>query len=312
MRKAPGILSLREAALWGSAALFMLGAHGLAAYALQTSPADMAMDAAEQALEIDLTPLPMTLPDAVASDATPQETVDDAIEPVEEVTEAVEEVVEPTESAEAEMVEPLEEPLETAALEPDTIEPIEDVQPEEVETQTVEPLIDEIEVPDVVTPEVVAMLPQPRPILEDKPKEKPAPKKPKRVEKKPERKEPTPKTAEAKPTPSEQNSRSSKASKAPSVSPARWQSRVLAWINRHKRYPRGAKSRGEEGMVQVSFAINASGSVISARIASSSGNPELDKAALEMVNRASPVPAPPPELASSRMKLSLPVQFNLR
>lgn len=304
MRRAPGILSFREAALWGGAALVMLAAHGgVAAYAFHNAKAEMPLDAAEQALEIDLTPLPMTLPDAVASDATPQEVVDEAVEPVEEVAETVEEVVEPTESPEPETVEP----METAALEPDIVEPIEDVQPQE-EAEVVEPLIDEIEVPEVVTPEVVAMLPQARPV----PEEKPVPRKPRKVEKKPEKKEPTPRVAEAKPTPSEQNSRSSKASRAPTVSPARWQSRVLAWINRHKRYPRGAKSRGEEGMVQVSFAINASGSVVSARIASSSGNPELDQAALEMVNRASPVPPPPPEIASSRMKLSLPVQFNLR
>lgn len=300
MRRAFGILSVREAALWGGAALVMLAAHGaVAAYAFHNVKTEMPLDAAEQALEIDLTPLPMTLPDAVASDATPQEVVDEAVEPVEEVAEAVEEVVEPI------------EPMETAALEPDIVEPVEDVQPQE-ETEISEPLIDEIEVPDVVTPEVVAMLPQARPVLEEKPKEKPAPRKPRQVQKKPEKKEPAPRVTEAKPMPSEQNSRSSKASKAPTVSPARWQSRVLAWINRHKRYPQGAKSRREEGMVQVSFAINASGSVVSARIASSSGNPELDRAALEMVNRASPVPAPPPEIASNHMKLSLPVQFNLR
>src|SRR5690606_11289798 len=117
---------------------------------------------------------------------------------------------------------------------------------------------------------------------------------------------------QARPAPSEKSSKSSKASRAPSVSPARWQSRVLAWINRHKRYPRGARSRREEGLVQVSFAINASGSVVSARIARSSGNAELDKAALDMLHRASPVPAPPPEIASGRMNLSVPVQFNLR
>jgi protein TonB len=300
MRRTPGILSLREAALWGSAALFMLGAHGLAAYALHNAKTEMPLEAAEQALEIDLTPLPMTLPDAVASDATPQEVVEEAVEPVEEV-------IEKTETVEAETVEP----VETAAPEPDPVQPIEDAQPKE-EAEIVEPLVDEIEVPEVVTPEVVAMLPQARPVLEEKPKEKPAPRKPRRVEKKPEREQPAPRVAEARPTPSEQNSRSSKASRAPTVSPARWQSRVLAWINRHKRYPRGAKSRKEEGLVQVSFVINASGSVVSARIASSSGNAELDQAALEMVNRASPVPAPPPEIASSHMKLSLPVQFNLR
>lgn len=308
-----GAASLRETALWAGAALFMLCAHGLAAYALHAAQPETTFDAAEQALEIDLTPLPVTLPDAVASDATPQEVVEEALEPVDDVTEAVEEVVEAAKSAETETAEPVQEPLETAALQPDTIEPVQDVQPEE--PQAIEPLVDEIEVPEVVTPEVMAMLPQPRPVIKAKPKEKPAPKKPKQVEKKQDKhdsKEPAARKAQAKPVPSAKSSKSSKASKAPSVSPARWQSKVLAWINRHKRYPRGARSRREEGLVQVSFAINASGSVVSARVARSSGNAELDKAALDMLHRASPVPPPPPEIASNRMSLSVPVQFNLR
>ena len=57
---------------------------------------------------------------------------------------------------------------------------------------------------------------------------------------------------------------------------------------------------------------DASGSVTSARVARSSGSAELDKAALDMVRRASPVPAPPPEIARSRMNISVPVQFSLK
>jgi protein TonB len=87
---------------------------------------------------------------------------------------------------------------------------------------------------------------------------------------------------------------------------------VLAWLNRHKRYPSGAKSRREEGSVQVSFTIDASGRVTGSRVVRSSGSPDLDRAALDMVQRASPVPAPPKEIARSRMSLNVPVMFNLR
>src|SRR5690606_12615412 len=124
------------------------------------------------------------------------------------------------------------EPLETAALQPDILEPVETVEaqeeaepaPEAERPEAIEPLVDEVEVPEVETPEVVAMLPQPRPVVEDKPKEKPAPRKPKQAAKKvdkPERKEPVvKKTVQARPAPSEKSAKSSKASRAPSVSPA--------------------------------------------------------------------------------------------
>jgi protein TonB len=57
----------------------------------------------------------------------------------------------------------------------------------------------------------------------------------------------------------------------------------------------------------VSFAVDASGRVTSSRIARSSGSAELDRAALAMVQRASPLPAPPPELAGS--SITVPAVF---
>lgn len=96
------------------------------------------------------------------------------------------------------------------------------------------------------------------------------------------------------------------------VSPAKWQSKALAWLNRHKRYPAAARARKASGAAQVGFSIDPSGRVISARIARSSGDADLDKAAVDMVRRASPVPAPPPEIAKSRMSLTVPVVFDLK
>jgi protein TonB len=171
-----------------------------------------------------------------------------------------------------------------------------------------------------VLPEVIAALPEPKPILEEEPEPRPV----KKAEPRPERKKPArkpPPKAEvaqkvqeakvAKAAPSERSAKSN-AAKAPTISPAKWQSRVIAWINRHKRYPSASKARGDEGRVQVNFAINAAGVVISASIGRSSGDAALDQAALDMVRRASPVPAPPPEIARSRIQLALPVQFSLR
>jgi periplasmic protein TonB len=62
----------------------------------------------------------------------------------------------------------------------------------------------------------------------------------------------------------------------------------------------------------VAFTIDPSGQVISSRVTRSSGNPLLDQAALDMLSRASPVPAPPREIAKPRMPVTVPVVFDLR
>ncbi len=87
-----------------------------------------------------------------------------------------------------------------------------------------------------------------------------------------------------------------------SVSPATWQARLQGHLERHKRAPAG----GGAGVVGLAFGIDGAGNVTSARIVRSSGNAALDQAALAMVRRASPVPAPPPGV---QRKIVVPVRF---
>ena len=63
---------------------------------------------------------------------------------------------------------------------------------------------------------------------------------------------------------------------------------VNAWIARNK-----PPSTGVIGTVVIRLAISPSGNLISARVASSSGNPNLDRSALAAVQRSSPFPTPP-------------------
>jgi protein TonB len=93
------------------------------------------------------------------------------------------------------------------------------------------------------------------------------------------------------------------------VSPAKWQSRLMAHLERRKRYPPGARKRREEGTVLVRFAIDGSGNVLSAGLVRSSGHAELDQAVLALVSRASPVPAPPP---GAPREITAPVKFSIR
>ena len=93
------------------------------------------------------------------------------------------------------------------------------------------------------------------------------------------------------------------------VSPAKWQARLMAHLERRKRYPAGARQRREEGVVTVRFAIDGGGNVRSATLVRSSGHAELDDAVLALVRRASPVPAPPP---GAPHEITAPVRFSIR
>lgn len=86
--------------------------------------------------------------------------------------------------------------------------------------------------------------------------------------------------------------------------------RLRAWLERHRRYPLKARLRRQEGTVRLGFVVDGQGRVLSRRIETGSGHPLLDREALELLRRAEPLPAPPPELG--RLELIVPVTFSLR
>ena len=84
---------------------------------------------------------------------------------------------------------------------------------------------------------------------------------------------------------------------------------LLAWLERHKEYPRPARRRGQEGVVLLYVLIDREGRVLQSRIEESSGYPLLDNAVLDMLERAAPVPPLPDDMPQERLELVLPVQF---
>ncbi|MET0429780.1 MAG: energy transducer TonB [Microvirga sp.] len=68
--------------------------------------------------------------------------------------------------------------------------------------------------------------------------------------------------------------------------------KLKAEINRHKAYPAAARNRHAAGIALVTFMVGPSGHVASASIARSSGDSDLDQAALQAV-RGSSLPPPP-------------------
>ncbi|OOV24618.1 hypothetical protein BV61_07385 [Candidatus Synechococcus spongiarum LMB bulk15M] len=86
------------------------------------------------------------------------------------------------------------------------------------------------------------------------------------------------------------------------------------WLNRHKRYPRRAEYRGDEGTVLITFVVNRHGEVLSSALKRSSGNPLLDKEALALIQRAQPLPVFPDDLAEVEDSITVivPISFQLR
>jgi protein TonB len=91
---------------------------------------------------------------------------------------------------------------------------------------------------------------------------------------------------------------------------ATWQKKLIAHLDRHKRYPAERAQRSVE--VLVSFALDRMGHVLSSSIVKGSGDAAFDQAALAMVRRSDPVPQPPPVVADEGLKFTLPVIFKVK
>lgn len=86
-----------------------------------------------------------------------------------------------------------------------------------------------------------------------------------------------------------------------------WQKELLAHLDKFKHYP--GDRTGQSAEISISITLDREGRVISANIAKSSGDSVFDRAALAMIEKASPVPAPPPLIADEGLNFSLPVIF---
>lgn len=256
-------------ALWASAALAAALAHtALAAWALRTPPQPPA-EAAPPAVLIELAPA------SIAPLDTAPDVPADAVDQVE----IPESTFEPTPDL-AEL-DPLPDPL----------------QPQTPEL----PVTEELPRNDAA----LAVLPVTRPMARPPaPPPKEAERKEEVREKPQEQKVRAAAAAPAAPAPVATKA----AGRGTGASPAKWQSQLMAHLERRKRYPVAARGRREEGVVQVSFAIDAAGNVTSVQIARSSGHASLDAEVLALVRRASPVPPPPP---GAPRRITAPVQFRI-
>ncbi|KPF60163.1 energy transducer TonB [Rhizobium sp. AAP116] len=297
---------LGEGLLWTTAGVLIATAHaGAVAVLLREPDMVMADSGPPPAIMIELAPEP----EAVITDETEISTEQVDAEEVKTATS------EP-------LPEPIPEPVEQPLPEPPPPEPEPEPEPEVTELQPeVPPLIEPEPLPEIDPIEQMVMAelenvevpipmlrpPAPKPEIEKK--KEPAPKRVVKKQAQPPASQAA-RTAKAEVAQSTRNAAAATASGAGrSVSPARWQSRLMSHLERRKRYPSAARSNREEGTVYVRFRIDDSGNVLSVSLSRSSGFPTLDNAVLDMVRAASPVPAPP---VGVNKTITAPVRFNLR
>lgn len=93
---------------------------------------------------------------------------------------------------------------------------------------------------------------------------------------------------------------------------ADYMSQLRAWLERHKEYPNRARRQRIEGTALLVFVMDQGGNVLSHRIERSAGDPVLDQAVRQMIERAQPLPAMPASFQQARLEVRVPVQFMLR
>jgi protein TonB len=126
----------------------------------------------------------------------------------------------------------------------------------------------------------------------------------------------TPKPAD--PGPKEPETAAPKTAPAPpapqvsSNTPDTREGRVLAILNKHRRYPRMAMIQRQQGVPYIRFVMNREGKVLSVRIERSSGHRALDQEALALPKRAQPLPKPPEDVKGETIELVVPVEFVMR
>lgn len=89
---------------------------------------------------------------------------------------------------------------------------------------------------------------------------------------------------------------------------AKWGKKISAYLDLHKKFPENVKAK--EGKVKLALVLNRLGKVLSVAVMETSGDAAFDDAAVSMVHRSDPVPAPPAGLTEDQFSFTLPVTFN--
>ncbi|MGE0754152.1 MAG: energy transducer TonB [Alphaproteobacteria bacterium] len=94
---------------------------------------------------------------------------------------------------------------------------------------------------------------------------------------------------------------------------ARYEQQISLWIQKFKVYPDTTKQAGQEGETVARIRIDRRGNVRYYTLERSTGHVALDKAAIDMIKRANPVPAAPTNYpAGDVLEFRIPIRFNVQ
>jgi len=292
---------------WAGCFVLVLGLHATAAAALMDHwRAKDEPVANGPAILIDLAPIeaaPAKPPNDVAPSpqpmaSKPEPKAELKPKPKLEKVEKIEKPAKPVVAAKTEEPKPPEKPMVTAEIKP---------QPE--------PPIDKI----VPTPEPVLLPPSPQTHAVMKDVTVPLPRPTQAIRKEIREERHRQRMAKLTPEPALTKRRASHAT-APRAGARthdrnavpRWKTALVMRLQRYKRYPAAAQERGVQGVAQLAFSVDRSGRVHHARIVRSSGSILLDRATMELIARAQPLPPPPPEVHGTQIAIVVPIRYKLR
>lgn len=89
-------------------------------------------------------------------------------------------------------------------------------------------------------------------------------------------------------------------------------SELKTWLAKHKKYPRRARLRNQEGTARLYIVVDREGNVLESSIKESSGHRLLDKEVKAMIKRAEPLPKIPDAMRQAKLEITVPVEFFLR
>jgi len=91
-----------------------------------------------------------------------------------------------------------------------------------------------------------------------------------------------------------------------------WMRAVTERVRQFFIYPPAALAVRRTGLVMVHFAVRRDGQIEKLQISKSSGDAGLDKAALDIVQKAQPLPPIPDRMHTNRVEGELPINFGVR
>ncbi len=93
----------------------------------------------------------------------------------------------------------------------------------------------------------------------------------------------------------------------------RYEQTISLWIQKFKIYPDSARNQEMQGNTIVRIRIDRRGNIRYSALEASTGYDELDRAAIDMVRRANPVPAVPDSYPDGEMfEFLIPVKFQIQ